>query len=71
MKRLVASESCQFPESHHFTEEKERNIVNPEDCPHLLQPSTSGAQEDHAVTVVDVGGDGGQPVPVLSEHCPT
>lgn len=35
---------------------------------HLLQPSTPGPQEDHAVSVVDVGGDGGQPVPALGEQ---
>ena len=29
---------------------------------YLLQHAAPGAQEDHAVAVVDVGGDGGQPV---------
>lgn len=41
------------------------------DCAHLLQPSTPGAQEDHAVSVVNIGGDRGQPVPALSVHRPT
>lgn len=38
------------------------------DCSHLLQPSAPGAQEDHTVSIVNVGGDRGQPVPALSEH---
>ena len=35
---------------------------------HLFQPSTPGAQEDHAVSIVDVGSDRGEPVPAVSVH---
>jgi len=38
---------------------------------YLLQSSTPGAQEDHTVSIVDIGSDRGQPVPALSEHCLT
>lgn len=36
--------------------------------PYLLELSALGAQEDHTVAVVDVGGDRGQSVPALGEH---
>lgn len=36
--------------------------------PHLFQPPSPGAQEDHTLSIVHVGGDRGQPLPALSEH---
>lgn len=40
-------------------------------CSYLLQSSTLGPQEDHTVSIVDIGDDRGQPVPALSVHRPT
>lgn len=37
-------------------------------CSYLFQASAPCAQKYHIVSTVDIGSDGGQPVPSLSEH---
>lgn len=59
----MCEDNCQNRKIH-----QQQQLTN---SSHLLQPSISGAEEDHVVSVVDVGGDRGQPVPALGEHRPT